>query len=185
VPAERVRLPAAAERRAALALRLAETERALAAAAREAAAWRERTRALEAVLALPAKPRPARAGLAEPLPGPPLHPDLAACLALVAATSGEAAAELLGPRRGRALAKARHILFWLARRRTRLSLKEIGAGLCRDHTSVLHGVCRCEAIARALGAAERTSAEAVAALVEADWPAIETSLRERDASRKA
>ncbi len=183
VPIERVRPRAGSERRAALAMRLAETERALAAAAREAEAWRERTRRFEAALALPARPRPPAAGPGEGLAGPPLHPDLAACLALASAASGEPAADLLGPGRGRALAKARHIAFWLARRRTRLSLKEIGAGLRRDHTSVLHGVRRCEAIARTLGALRWAPEEAARALAEADWRAIEAAFRTRCVAR--
>ena len=116
----------------------------LAAAAREAEAWRERTRRFEAALALPARPRPPAAGPGEGARGSASHP-----ISLLPRPrwrrAGGAANSSARGEHGRSQGAA--YAFWLARRRTRLSLKEIGAGLRRDHTSVLHGVRRCEAIA--------------------------------------
>ena len=55
--------------------------------------------------------------------------------------------ELLGPRRARAVARPRQVAMYLAKTLTERSLPEIGRSFGgRDHTTVMHGVRRIEAL---------------------------------------
>lgn len=52
--------------------------------------------------------------------------------------------DLLGGRRHKLLTEARTVAYWLLRTQTRMSYPEIGRALCKDHTSAMVGVKRCE-----------------------------------------
>ena len=90
--------------------------------------------------------------------------DLDAIQARVAEHYGLSLAELVGPRRARAVARPRQVAMYLAKTLTERSLPEIGRRFGgRDHTTVIHGVRRIEAlretderIARDLDALRRT-----------------------------
>ena len=61
-------------------------------------------------------------------------------------------ADLIGPRRARAIARPRQIAMWLCKRLTTRSLPEIGRQFGgRDHTTVMHGVRRIDELAAADG----------------------------------
>jgi hypothetical protein len=170
VPRARVEPPMAPAERACLERRLARTERALASAAREAARWKATALALQGALPVPdpgeAPPPANRTGDLAGLP-----PDLAACAAIVCGAAGETVPALRSACRSRKTATARHLVFWLARRTSSLSLAAIGAPFGRDHATVLYGIRRCEAVALALGISGPLPSpkEAVRALLGADW----------------
>lgn len=93
---------------------------------------------------------------------------------LVPEVTGVHAADLRSERRNAPIVKARQILYWLARRYTQHSLPRIGekAG-GRDHTSVLHGIRRVDAVIAMLGLAPESGDDARAwahALWSASWP---------------
>lgn len=78
----------------------------------------------------------------EPAPIP-----LARILKAVAEDCGLTRDEIKSPRRLGQLVRARHVVFYLARRLTRLSTPQIGGGVGgRDHTTVLHGCRKIEAL---------------------------------------
>ena len=53
--------------------------------------------------------------------------------------------DILSRRRGKRVATGRMAVYWLARNATPMSLPEIGRMVGkRDHTTVLHGIARCE-----------------------------------------
>ena len=86
--------------------------------------------------------------------------DLDAIQARVAAHYGLSVADLVGPGRTRALARPRQVAMYLAKTMTERSLPEIGRGFGgRDHTTVMHGVRRIEAL--------RASDDAIARDVDA------------------
>ncbi|MDR7037373.1 DNA-binding CsgD family transcriptional regulator [Methylobacterium sp. BE186] len=72
------------------------------------------------------------------------------------------------------LARARHILFWLARRETGLSFEKIGKRLGGfDHSTVRHGYVRVGRVIAALGLEEVADPrEMTARLWSADWPKV-------------
>ena len=73
--------------------------------------------------------------------------DLDEIQARVAEHYGLTMTELLGPKRARAVARPRQVAMYLAKTLTERSLPEIGRGFGgRDHTTVLHGVRRIEAL---------------------------------------
>ena len=90
--------------------------------------------------------------------------DMDVIQARVAEHYGLTLTELLGPRRARAVARPRQVAMYLAKTLTERSLPEIGRSFGgRDHTTVIHGVRRIEAlresderIARDLDALRRT-----------------------------
>jgi len=68
-------------------------------------------------------------------------------LDVVAAVSGIGVATLRGRQRTRPVARARQAAYWMLAHHTSLSLPAIGARLGgRDHTSVLHGLRRADAL---------------------------------------
>jgi chromosomal replication initiation ATPase DnaA len=52
--------------------------------------------------------------------------------------------EMRGPRQTAAVARARQLCYFIARRHTHMSLSEIGRCFNRDHTTVMHGVQKIE-----------------------------------------
>jgi|SRR5215207_4039612 len=69
--------------------------------------------------------------------------------AVVELETGLTRADLTGDSRDYRVCKARWILAWLARKHTRLSLREIGENLGRDRTTVRHGVDLVDRVIRA------------------------------------
>jgi len=69
--------------------------------------------------------------------------------AVVELETGLSRADLTGGSRDYRVCKARWILTWLARRYTRLSLREIGEYLDRDRTTIRHGIALVERVIRA------------------------------------
>ena len=68
-------------------------------------------------------------------------------LDVVAQVTGVGVAALLGRQRTRWVARARQAAYWMLAHHTSLSLPAIGARLGgRDHTSVLHGLRRADAL---------------------------------------
>lgn len=85
----------------------------------------------------------------------------------VAAVTGVSVAALRGRRRARSVARARQVACWMLAHHTGLSLPAIGARLGgRDHTSVLYGLRRAEALRDAdtnfAGALDRCAARLAA-----------------------
>lgn len=62
----------------------------------------------------------------------------------VAEVFGVSAIDIAGEGRTRPIARARFATAWLARNRLGYSFSRIGKALNRDHTSILHGIGRCE-----------------------------------------
>lgn len=96
---------------------------------------------------------------AEPLPRPApvlrlVHPEQLfdgvvspqRILATVARAFELDARALSGPSKTRTLTEARFICWWLLRAHTRLSLPAIGRMFRRDHTTILAGIRKCEAL---------------------------------------
>jgi chromosomal replication initiation ATPase DnaA len=72
-------------------------------------------------------------------------PLIAEIIAEVAKETGLTVALLVGDRRSRPIAAARHYAFWRAARETGASLAAIGRMFGeRDHTTILHGIRRHE-----------------------------------------
>lgn len=91
----------------------------------------------------------------------------------VARATGVTVTDLRSDRRPADVVKARHILFYVARTLTTYSLPEIGRRSGgKDHTSVLHGVRRVQAIVDRLNIQLPKSRVAMAKVLwEADWTA--------------
>jgi len=66
-------------------------------------------------------------------------------LRIVCSATGVSKRELLAANRSQKIVNTRHVVMWLLRRHTFLSLPAIGRILHRDHSSVLNGVRRVEA----------------------------------------
>ncbi|MES2987653.1 MAG: helix-turn-helix domain-containing protein [Pseudomonadota bacterium] len=60
----------------------------------------------------------------------------------VAYETGLTFAELIGACRSKRMARARFAVMWLASRHAGKSTTDIGRALCRDHTTVIHGLIR-------------------------------------------
>lgn len=136
-----------------------------------------------------AKPEPARPATPSALPrrvthGPFIPPPavtpadislgrpLATMIALIVATTGVPAVDLLGQRRLATTVKARQIAAWLCRRFTTRSLPQIGTSLGgRDHTTILHACRRVDAIVgrHALAPAEDVPELWAQILWQAEW----------------
>lgn len=73
-------------------------------------------------------------------------------LRLVSAVTGVTRAQLLSQQRKYDVARARHIVCWLAARHGGVTLNQVGARLGgRDHTTILYGERRVTAVIAALG----------------------------------
>lgn len=55
-------------------------------------------------------------------------------------------ADIIGRRKRRSEAEARHLYFWILRNHTRMSLNDIGSTIDRSHHNVLHAVRTCQAL---------------------------------------
>ena len=76
---------------------------------------------------------------------PPLRPFRDVVVAMCA-DAGVGHADLVGQRRDRRITGLRHELYWLGAVEHGLSLPQVGRRLQRDHTSVLHGLRRVNAV---------------------------------------
>jgi Bacterial dnaA protein helix-turn-helix len=82
-------------------------------------------------------------------PGGVYRDRLLLILRAVAREYGAEPGDMLSPSRPGRLVQARQAAWLLLRKRTRLSLPQIGARFGRDHSTVLHGVRKMEALMRA------------------------------------
>ena len=87
----------------------------------------------------------ARLEAAAPTPLPSARPTRV--LAVVAEEFGITPQMILAPNREAKVVIARHVAAALLRRLSMMSLKQIGRHMRRDHTSILHGIRRVEALA--------------------------------------
>jgi hypothetical protein len=83
------------------------------------------------------------------MPGGVYRDRLLLILRAVAREYGAEPGDMLSPSRQGRLVQARQAAWLLLRKRTRLSLPQIGARFGRDHSTVLHGVRKMEALIRA------------------------------------
>lgn len=66
-------------------------------------------------------------------------------LEVVSRISGVTVQEMVAPRRATRICNVRHCVMWLAKKHTKMSLPQIGAGLGnRDHSTISHGVNKVE-----------------------------------------
>ncbi|MBP30453.1 helix-turn-helix domain-containing protein [Methylobacterium sp.] len=100
------------------------------------------------------------------------HP-MVRLLSRVARATGVSVTDIRSDRRQADVIKARHILYYVARTLTTYSLPEIGRRSGgKDHTSVLHGVRRVQAVVDRLNIQLPKSRVAMAKVLwEADWTA--------------
>jgi chromosomal replication initiation ATPase DnaA len=103
-------------------------------------------------------------------------------LEIVLAVTGLPKIGMLSERRDAEAVKARHIFFWLARRFTLRSLPYIGQKTGgRDHTTVLHGTRKVDAVVEIMGVSpgDETPQAWAKLLWEKKWPTIAPTLRKR------
>lgn len=67
-------------------------------------------------------------------------PSIATCIEAVSKASGVTRQDILSARRGRAVARPRQVVMWVAVRTTARTLSEIGRIMSRDHTTVIHAI---------------------------------------------
>jgi len=93
---------------------------------------------------------------------------------IVAAVTGVSKAQLRSAQRKFDVARARHIVCWLAARHSGLSLNQVGSRLGgRDHTTVLYGERRVAAVIAALGLNMSGDPRRQAGVLwDADWPKV-------------
>jgi hypothetical protein len=88
--------------------------------------------------------------------------------------TGRSANDLKSERRNAGTVRARHILFWVTKEFTHVSLPQIGRRFGRDHTTVLNGIRRVQRVIDRIGppkAEKPTVAEWAEHLWAADWTA--------------
>jgi hypothetical protein len=103
-------------------------------------------------------------------------------LDIVLAVTGLPKVGVLSERRDAEAVKARHIFFWLARRFTLRSLPYIGQKTGgRDHTTVLHGTRKVDAVVKIMEASpgDETPQAWAKLLWEKKWPHLSPSLPKR------
>jgi chromosomal replication initiation ATPase DnaA len=107
---------------------------------------------------------------------PPRRTTIRSLAVVVSQCSGVPVSDIIGHRRFAALAKARHILSWLARRYTRSSAPVIATHTGRrEHTTALYSVARVHLAIREadIAAPADDVAEAWAAILwVTPWPAL-------------
>lgn len=82
-------------------------------------------------------------------------------LLIVSAEAGVSTIDLKSERKSKKVCRARHVFFWLARRFTLRSYPFIGM-TCgdRDHTTVMHGVRKIDAVVAGMASPERDEPDA-------------------------
>ncbi|KQT08507.1 hypothetical protein ASG40_11545 [Methylobacterium sp. Leaf399] len=93
---------------------------------------------------------------------------------VVSDVSGVSALTIRGPSRAVTASKARHIACWMLNRLGRYSLKQVARHVGdRDHTSIIHGCRRVDAVIAALGLiVPEDEALAASVLWAASWPRL-------------
>lgn len=109
-----------------------------------------------------------------------LRPPIAVIVGAVCDETGEASAEVLGPRRHSSIARARHLAIYISMDVFGYSSTDVGIVMSRDHTTALHGrdsirdavaqdpelaiqIDRVAEVARRIHAARRNAEQAAAA----------------------